>query len=188
MQRQPEPRTMGGDIKTNLNLFLGVCGIHATFLSSFLRICGSAGERHFACGLGMLGPVVVFFLGPLSHSVGLMRLGLAQLGFLLIHRAFRAWNEHWRGELEHSRYVGTSWFSVIMPDRLAKRLFEPLACVVLGLLVMHRDKPLGLFLAAGGVSLGVIDSYLRMFEKAQRRDMRDAAIYQQYLSDRIRRG
>ena len=187
MEQRQQPPGIVDEWKNNLNLLLGLCAVHATFLSTFLRVPGSCGDRHFANILGMLGPVMMFFIGPLAKSPGLMRLGLAQIGFLLIHRVFRAWNDNWRNEIEHSRYIGDSWGSLLTTDRRAKRLLEPLACLGLGFLALGYDQPLGIFLMCGAASLTAVSDYIRMQEKAEERSTRDAMLTQQYLARRMGR-
>jgi len=95
-----------------------------------------------------------------------------------------------QGAIWHSRFEGTPWlgmrFPFIRTEARAKRLMEPAICCIVGVALIPLSPGLGLFFAAGSLSLAIVDSIHREYARKQLMAMRDAEIEQRYLAARYR--
>ena len=172
----------------NALIFLAQC-LALTMLAWFRRP-GSCGTHFFnwQAGVGtllMLGTLVFFPAqpaGPLFAFWGLTCLALA------IHRAAHLFAPEDAPPI-HSRDVGESHLTRLgLSNGFAARSVEPLLTAVAGGFTCLWCPPLGAYLVAAGLAMGLAAGWQQDAERARLRAMRDAAIEAEVYAQRFRSG
>ena len=149
---QPQPRD---DQKIDHAYVFGLlyllCNAHRVCITVFIRrsFGTSAFEWHAVVAL-----IIHWTVADLYPGFGLFF--LFWLAALICQR-IQSYRLRWMGILQHSRYQGYPWLAMHMPfiksEHQARR-FEPLLCLLLGVLVATIWDRLGLFIMAGFGSFG----------------------------------
>ena len=126
------------------------------------------------CGMAFL----LFVVGALAtntpnHEALQVFAGL--VFFFGIGQRVHRWNDARRGIRQHSYYIGDSRFefkrmpAFLRRNRRFTRFFDPLACVIGGVLLLELCRPLGLWLVFSGLALRVLESQVQ--RRSQNRDL-----------------
>jgi hypothetical protein len=170
--------------KMSLNVLANLCMAHVTPLEVLFRVPGTVGSRYFgkeAFWAFLYIPLFVIFAGPEGRGqAGIILFWGLYLVLLFVHRASSQvrWNQGCR---EHSRYIGDSWFgSLNLPgfkdDNHAKKVWEPIACIVLGLIALPFSPPLGWYFLIGTATLAVPMMIIERRDRQRQLDLQDSSI------------
>jgi hypothetical protein len=173
-------------MRESFNLFYAVAKVHAMCFWPIIRCDFGTEGLGFAAFFAM---ILMLAVGALSRTPELF----PYLGFwvvaVLCQRA-RTLRLVKQGLVGHSRYEGTPWLALRIPrmrtEARAKRLGEPVLCLLAGVALYPLSPGLGLFVMAGFLSLTVVDSIHRELERKRLAAMRDAEIEQKWLAARYR--
>jgi hypothetical protein len=172
-----------------VNWPLIVCHFLALPPELVLHKVTSFGVRSVAPRIG--GALLLMFLFVAFHPgenclplicfmIAVIALGLvAQISALL---------RKWRGEQGHSRYSGrpyAMWLAPFVSEMAIKRL-EPFVVLMAGWGIHHINHPLGSFLIAAAVGLGVRIGSEHRGNYARVMDMNDALIEQRIAMNNLR--
>ena len=185
MNGNDQPRDLGADFRQGVNLVAFLAQAHAACLTPFLRI-GFGLEYPGAVGIGSLIGILVY--GSLTGDVGMLWFVVTWLVAMVAQRSYaqRQWNS---GLHEHSQYDGRPWMALrlrgVKTEQQARRV-EPALCLLLGLLIAPWSPPTALFVAAGCVSLGLLQAVRETVNRRQVIAMNDLRLEQRFLSQRMR--
>ena len=148
--------------------------------------------RHFdRLTPGPGGALLIMFLFVAFHpGENCWPLGCYMLAFVALSIAARiiAMLRLWRGEMVNSRYTGTPYALRLLPcfsEVTIKRL-EPFAVLAVGGMIHLFNHPLGSFLIAAGVGMGVKVGIDYRGLRARHLDMHDALISHQISMEEVR--
>ncbi|MBS0206935.1 MAG: hypothetical protein JSS49_29010 [Planctomycetes bacterium] len=174
------------ELRSNINLILLVVLAHAHCMLPFLR---------YSCGTNVPGiyGVLAFFL---ILVVIIASKSTAMLGFLMLWilalTCQRIWTVvlHLRGRREHSWYGGSPWLAMLIPfcksESTAKNV-EPALCLSVGWAIWHFFPSVGMFVALGAMSLGIIRVAQHVAINRQVTALIDMELEQQALALQMRR-
>lgn len=173
-------------MRQSFNLLYALCKIHAYCFWPFMR-------RDF--GTDGLGLPALCAMGMILLTGGLGRipemfpfLGLWLLA-LVCQRARTFWLVQ-QSAVWHSRYEGYPWLALCFlrggKEPMAKRLIEPMLCLVAGFVLYPFSPEFGRFVMAGWLSMGLLAVINREIDRKRLAAMRDAEIEQKWLAGRYR--
>ena len=185
--QQHQQQQGGSDMKGAFNALYNLAYGHAIIAIVFLR--SNLGRE--AIGFhGIVGLAFILLWGGMTSSYGMYVLLCAYLLALLSQRIKTFANER-KGIITHSRYQGDSV--------VAKRLFPRMSdlnlcgadaflCLAIGGGLTFIDKPLGLFVMAGFISILFTEQMTRELYRKRMQAMRDAEIEQRFLAETYKSG
>ena len=149
-----------------------------------------AGLRHRGVGFpAFCAMVLMLLIGGLGRIPEMFPYLGIWLVMLICQRA-RTFQLVRRKVIWHSRYEGYPWLAFCFPfirtESRAKRLMEPLLCLLAGAALYQFSHGLGVFVMAGFVSLTMVDAINRELVRKRLAAMRDAEIEQRWLVARYR--
>lgn len=144
-------------------------------------------------GIGIHGLVtILLILGYGSFAQCYAMLPFFCLWFLAVIcqrvRQFANWK---RGVVIHSYYNGTPWLSSRLFPRLSElnaKGVDAFLCLAIGGAIAQVDKPFGLFIMLGFVSILFTEAVMVEATKCRMQAMRDAEIEQRYYAEKYRSG
>lgn len=183
--QQEQQNSIVDDIRMTVNLTYVIANTHSLCLTPFIR--SSFGLR--AMGLsGWFSFVLLVLIAASTPDRGMTVYFYAWIVVVSFQR-MRTVSRNRRGQREHSRYGGWPWLAMLVPtinsEHKAKE-FEPFMCLAIGLTLMPLSPVVGGFVAAGMLSLGIVQG---CHVEARRRtvlSMRDMEIEQNQLRERLR--
>ena len=188
MRRQAQPQAPGTLTQAEaFGLLYRLISGHATTLTVFCRT--QFGSRAFEIN-APVALLIMFIYCVTVPCIGMLRFAAVWLVALIVQRAttfiFRL-----RGREFHSRDDGYSWLvqAIVRPrpsDFVSKVFCEPLLALIAGALLGQLDPMLGLFVAAGGVSISLKRIVERGTAEAQYQAMRDQEFEMQSRMERYR--
>jgi hypothetical protein len=186
MQHETGP----GDRLTAANGVNGIVTIAYAVALAFLPFTRRNAGTDWIGRTGLLTGFII--LGYMCHtnSPGMMLFFLAWLVALLGHRCNQYQN--WRNGVEiHSHYAGDPWLSLRLFPRLSDanaRAMDGFLCLIVGVLLVTVDPPMGPFFFAGFVGILVSEAVSHETTRRKLQAMRDAEIEQRYLARRYKEG
>ena len=173
-------------MRESFNLFYVLAKVHAMCFYPFIR-------RDFGSeGLGFpafFAMVLMLLIGGLGRMPDMFPF----LGFwlltVILQRA-RTFDLARRGRICHSRYEGYPWLALsfrgVGTESRAKRVVEPVLCLLAGFALYQGYHGLGKFVMAGLVSMCIVAGINRELDRKRLAAMRDAEIEQKWLAARYR--
>lgn len=182
-QQQQGGSDMKGAFNAAFNIFYG----HAIVMLVFLR---SNFGRDGIGFYGIFGLAMILVWGGMTNSYAMFIFLCAYLLALLSQR-MKTFSNRQKGIIPHSRYNGDSV--------VAKRLFPRMSdlnlcgadaflCLAIGGGLTFIDKPLGLFVMAGFISILFTEQMTRELYRKRMQAMRDAEIEQRFLAETYKSG
>ena len=158
-----------------------LCYFPALTLMVFIR--RKVGYRTMKTSGLIVMAIIMMIYASLAHSYShessapLTIFALVMLGAAIVQRSLR-WRELCQGVRWHTYSVGISYFELVpWPPVLSfmrgyrriYRFLDPLACVIVGLIVMSLSTSLGIWIVFSSIALRIFEEDL--FEKALARDL-----------------
>ena len=175
-----------GDIKRNLNQFIGLAQCFAYLLEVWLRVPGTAGSRYWS-GHAFIGWCFLLVIASFGNSLPLMDFWLAT-GAAFVFQKMRHSVRKAKGYCPHSRFVGISLLSGLGGNRIAIQLWEPLTAFIVGLELVKSGYGYGQLFMVLAVCLFVSAAYALAGERVQITAVTDARADQAWLSEYVRKG
>lgn len=107
----------------------------------------------------------------------------------LVGQRIQSFRMRWKGETFHSRYQGFPWLAMLMPHvktEAEARRVEPFICLFGGMLLFTISEPIGVFVAAGFVTLALCMGIEAIVDRRRVQVMFDAEVEMRYYADRYR--
>ena len=185
--QQHQQQQGGSDMKGAFNALYNLAYGHAIVMIVFLR--SNLGRE--AIGFhGIVGLAFILLWGGMTNSYAMFIFLCAYLLALLSQRMKTFANER-KGIITHSRYQGDS----VVAKRLFPRMsdlnlcgIDAFLCLVSGAALTVIDKPLGLFVMAGFISILLCENINRELYRKRMQAMRDAEIEQRFLAETYKSG
>lgn len=144
-------------------------------------------------GIGIHGLVTVFLIlgyGSFAQCYAMFPFfGLWMLAVICQRiRQFVNWR---RGVIIHSFFNGDPWVSKRLFPRLSElnaKGVDGFLCLAIGGVIAQFDKPFGLFIMAGFVSILFTEAVMVEATKRRLQAMRDSEVEQRYYADKFRSG
>jgi hypothetical protein len=174
MQQQQQ-----GELKRNVNMFIGLCQCVAFLGEAWWRVPGTCGSRYFS-GQAMIGLVILLLVASFGRSDLLMQAWIVTAVWMAAHKIEHAKRAR-KGYCPHSRFVGNSLLSKLGGNRLAICLWEPLVTFVTGLLLIQNGHGYGGCLVYLAIAMFFSASYAAAQERAQIAAINDARADQEWL-------
>lgn len=182
-QQQQGGSDMNGAFNAAFNILYG----HAIVMLVFLR---SNFGRDGIGFYGIFGLAMILVWGGMTNSYAMFVLLCAYLLALVSQRMKTFANER-KGIITHSRYQGDS----VVAKRLFPRMsdlnlcgMDAFLCLVSGAALTAIDKPLGLFIMGGFISILFTEQMTRELYRKRMQAMRDAEIEQRFLAETYKSG
>lgn len=162
------------DIRGTTNLLYTLALAHVTCISVFIR-------RGFGIeAIGINGVVAFIMLLVMwgQDPTGVMKLYFfAWILAMVVQRTISIRNRQ-KGVIEHSKYGGWPWMAMRFAKReiIAKRVIEPILCVIAGLMVWQLSEVAGAFLMFGAMSMTIVQGMEWATDMMRVQRMRDATI------------
>ena len=187
MENQEKQPGAGFAPKDGFDLFMTIAEVHAAAITPLIR--HSFGQDRPG-GFGLAALLVMLCYAESTRSRAVLLYVAVWLAAIVANR-IRTWWLVRRGSADHSRYNGYPWLVIGLPfvktERTAKAL-EPLLCLFAGAALTAWSPPLGHFVAAGMISLTVLEGVYRMKTARRVVAMRNARIEMEQTADFYRRG
>ena len=173
-------------MKDSFNVFYAVCRVHTFCFLPFIRRDFGTDALGFPAACALLLMLMVGGLGRIPEMFPYLLFWL----FVMMWQRGRTSRLVRRGVVWHSRYEGDPWLALSIPfvrkASTAKRLIEPVLCLLVGAALHDVSHGLGVFVMAGFFSLAAVDGIHREIDRKQLAAMRDAEIEQKWLAARYR--
>lgn len=184
---QQQQQNDGFDMKGAFNVFYLLVNGHATTCTVFLRTdFGRDGIGIY----GMAGCVMILLWGGMTNSYAVFVFLCAFLLATLSQR-MKTFTNRRKGIMPHSRYDGFPAVSKRLCPRMSElnlRGVDAFLCLVIGGGLTFVDKPLGLFIMGGWLSILLSENITRELHRKRMEAMRDAEIEQRYLAETYKSG
>jgi len=180
-QNQQQPESGWVKPRDAFSLLLIFANVHAACLHPFLRRgCGVDVPGIFGVG----GLLLMGVYAESTRSYGMVRYIGVWLVALIVMR-IRS------DRRQHSRYLGYPALVARLPpvrwarDREASaKAIEPVFCVLAGAFISQWSEPVGSFVAAGVVSLAVIEGIQRMLARREGIEINNATVRMEHMAER----
>jgi hypothetical protein len=173
-------------MRESFNLLYAACKIHAFCFWPIIRRDFGTDALGFPAFFALVLMLLVGSLGRIPEMFPYLGLWLV----MLICQRARTFRLVRQGAVWHSRYEGTPWLALCIPlirtETRAKRLMEPVLCLLAGVVLYQFSQGLGVFVMAGWFSLAMVDGIDRELDRKRLAAMRDAEIEQKWLAARYR--
>jgi hypothetical protein len=184
-QQQPQSCEPFQEMRSNVNMLVGLCQIIGKPMEVWLRRPGTWGD-HFAGHQMVLGwlfiPVFTVVLFPQESPVPMVTFWGLTTFWLIVHR-IKGWQLRRKGYRPHSRYTGCPWIPWVSEIN-AKCNWEPTLVMALFPVVLF-NVPLGAYFLVSGSALFLAAGWQRAADSARLRQMRDARLEQQWLMEKM---
>ena len=187
--QQQQQQTPGDKLTAaeGFNVAMLIMKSHATAITVFLRT--DFGSE----GIGVAGLGAIFLIIAMGGCSGDVLMYYYLIAFIIATvlqriRTFRNW---WRGNHQHSYYDGYPWLALKLFPRVKKegdaKGMEAFLCLAIGCLLLNCGvTSLGMFIAAGFISIMFVAGTKAELVKRRLRAMRDAQFEQEYLAEEFR--
>ena len=180
MAKQKEPDALTSvDPKDAINLAYRLASVHALCITPFIR-------NQFGTHAFMGGPyciLMMFAWAGAMPSAGMLIYLLLWCAMVAFRRIFST-DRNQQSVYDGYPFIGAK-FPFVKTEFRAKCM-EVLLCQFVGIPFIYLSPGIGGFILLGAVSIGFVESVDRTVEQQRLRQMRDAALYQQYLADKFR--
>lgn len=186
---EQQPNNAGNDLRAAMHWTSFIARTLATSMEVFLH--RGFGERYLGMQALAVVPAVFFFTAFWrGHDVSpLLMFVLFYLGMCAAARARMLRSRAAGGPQEHSGYNGQPWLMRFWPQLSEERLkttIEPALLLLIGLLVMPLNAPLGSYVMLGAVGMIVSVQMYLADQRARVLDMHDAHVEQQNVVEGFR--
>ena len=185
--QQHQQQHGNSDMNGGFNALFNIAYGHAIIMIVFLR---SNLGREAVGFYGIFSLALIFLWGGLTNSFA-MFIFLGAFVLALISQRMKTFTNERKGILLHSRYNGDSVVSKRLFPRMSDlnlRGMDAFLCLVIGAVLTIVDKPLGVFIGLGCISILLTEQISREIYRKRMQAMRDAEIEQRYLAERYRSG
>jgi len=174
------PQQQQGGLKRDLNVFIALAQALAYMLEAWSQIPSTCGSNYFR-GQALIGWFLSFIIAAFSQSEQFMMFVLATGAWMIIHKV-ATFDRQRKGRRCHSMFIGISWLSFMGGNRLAYRLWNPVAAFITGKVMIDKGIEWGVFFMVVSILMFISGWYSAAAEKAQITAIHDSRAESEWLS------